>query len=391
MDHQMASILLDATGLMLMLILMVATWRTSNKAAYDQRILSAMMKNTFAINAIDLAAMLMRPSNDLLIRIILLVMATVIHFLQLFVSYEWAIYVDYRVFQSSSRIKGRYGRLLFIPVIVCAVLLCINLFNGMFFRITETGSYQWTPAVMMMFGAAFFYVVYSAVLPIFQRTNRRAYASFPVAVFLIPVLIGNAAHLILEDVSVSWVAMAVAFVSLQLNTQNDIGYMDPLTGLYNRQFLNNHLRSMFERMNEPENYRYLAGILVDLDHFKHLNDTYGHMEGDRALQEVGVILRESLPLDTVACRFGGDEFVVIAQLDKREDVVKIVDNIKNHLDTHNERLTRDYVISMSIGWTIYAKNADTIDTFFDRMDEKMYREKEKHHAQPVIRKKKDEE
>ena len=380
--------MLDAIGAVLMILLIIATRHTSKHAAYDQRVYHQMLHYTLALNALDLIASMLRPTNDLLTRIVLLLIATVLHSLQLIVAYRWVLYVDYRTHQSRARLRGNYGWLLAAPCAVMCVMLGVNIFTGMFFRIDEMGSYQATPALAFPFAIAFGYAVYSAFIPLMQRRSWRYYLTFPVAVYLVPVLLGNAVHLAMMDVSVSWVAMAVGFVSLQLNLENDISYMDPLTGLYNRHFLNQHLQNMFERMNEPENFTQMMGILIDMDDFKFINDHYGHLAGDQALQAVGMILRESLPLNAVACRFGGDEFVVIDQVENRDEAAKIIENIRTRLEQHNQRAKEENQLSMSIGWTLYAKQADTVDTFLSRMDEKMYREKELHHAQSVRHKKK---
>lgn len=382
MQQHIASILLDSIGILLMFVLLFSTRHTAKNVAYDHRLYHQMMGMTLTLNVLDLVAQLMRPCNDMLIWILLVVICSTEHVLQLVTAYKWTLYVDYRTHRSASRLRGTYGLLLVVPCIVVSLLMVINPFTHTFFTISPSGDYLPTDAVYFLHGLSAVYVLYSLLLPLMQRHfSWRAYVDFPVALFLAPVLIGNVLHLMLVDISVSWIAMAVGFVCLQLTLQNDIGYLDPLTGLYNRHFLNQHMQNMFTRMEEPENTKLLAGILIDMDGFKQLNDNFGHLVGDLALQDVGMILRESLPIDAVACRFGGDEFVVIAPLDKREEAAKMVESICTHLDKHNQSGLRAYQIQMSIGWTLYARHADTLDSFLGRMDEKMYRQKELHHEQ----------
>lgn len=84
---------------------------------------------------------------------------------------------------------------------------------------------------------------------------------------------------------------------------------DPLTGLYNRRYFERRLKE--EIAHARRHKRPFALILVDLDHFKLVNDTYGHEDGDRVLKHVAEVLGTSLREDDVACRYGGEEFLLL--------------------------------------------------------------------------------
>lgn len=84
---------------------------------------------------------------------------------------------------------------------------------------------------------------------------------------------------------------------------------DPLTGLFNRRFFERRLRE--ESAHARRHKRPFAIVLVDLDYFKLVNDTYGHEDGDRVLRHVAEVIQSSLREDDVACRYGGEEFVVL--------------------------------------------------------------------------------
>jgi two-component system cell cycle response regulator len=89
----------------------------------------------------------------------------------------------------------------------------------------------------------------------------------------------------------------------------ELSVIDQLTGLYNRRYMNNQLQQFMHRAvigNKP-----LSVMMLDIDHFKHINDTYGHQAGDEVLQEIADRLRQNVrPMDVV-CRPGGEEFLVI--------------------------------------------------------------------------------
>lgn len=84
---------------------------------------------------------------------------------------------------------------------------------------------------------------------------------------------------------------------------------DPLTGLFNRRYFERRLRE--EVAHARRHHRPFALVMIDLDHFKFVNDTYGHEDGDRVLCHVAEVIREQLREDDVACRFGGEEFLIL--------------------------------------------------------------------------------
>lgn len=84
---------------------------------------------------------------------------------------------------------------------------------------------------------------------------------------------------------------------------------DPLTGLFNRRFLEETLNHEVARAARAKSA--LSVVMLDLDKFKLLNDTFGHVAGDAVLRDVGQLLRENVRAADVACRYGGDEFIVV--------------------------------------------------------------------------------
>ena len=106
--------------------------------------------------------------------------------------------------------------------------------------------------------------------------------------------------------------------SNQLSQTEALVRRDELTGLYNRRGLLQHLEE--RRRNGAT--RSLALLLVDCDSFKQINDTLGHLAGDRVLQGVASILRSVVPAGELACRVGGDEFCLLVPADSREQAMR---------------------------------------------------------------------
>lgn len=128
---------------------------------------------------------------------------------------------------------------------------------------------------------------------------------------------------------------------------------DPLTGLYNHREFHERLRVETERARR--NGDLLSVILVDLDDFRHINDTRGHLAGDRRLIVVGASIREALRTGDIPCRVGGDEFAAILPGAGRFDAVKVCSRIATRLiaNQHGE----DAPTTASIGVAVYPLDA----------------------------------
>ncbi|MGV6852442.1 MAG: diguanylate cyclase [bacterium] len=152
------------------------------------------------------------------------------------------------------------------------------------------------------------------------------------------------------------------------------GLKDPLTLVGNREAYNIRFNAEFEKW---EHYNTLVSLLVvDIDHFKHVNDTYGHQAGDKVLRVVAGILEDQTRDNDFVGRYGGEEFAVIlpgVSLEKAKVVAeklrKAVKNCPFEGDGHK------VMVTISIGVTV-TQNGDTKDEFFNRADKAMYKAKQ---------------
>lgn len=104
--------------------------------------------------------------------------------------------------------------------------------------------------------------------------------------------------------------IAMALSNLRLHeTLRSQSIRDPLTGLFNRRFMEESLE--LELRRAARNQRPLGMIMIDLDHFKYFNDTFGHEAGDLLLKELGALLKSNIRGEDIACRYGGEEFTLI--------------------------------------------------------------------------------
>ena len=153
---------------------------------------------------------------------------------------------------------------------------------------------------------------------------------------------------------------------------------DELTGLYNRKAFDERVASSLSSFNDGG--RPFALILFDVDRFKQINDTFGHVAGDKVLEKVGQCLRETFRKSDFIARYGGDEFVVmIEDLSRdlaREKIMAFMKNLQRLRFTSHAR--GDITVGVSPGVAM-VKPGDTAETILERADQAMYEVKRRRH------------
>lgn len=172
------------------------------------------------------------------------------------------------------------------------------------------------------------------------------------------------------------VAMAIANLSLR-ETLRYLSIRDPLTGLYNRRYLEEALAReimLAERMK-----RTLGVVLMDLDHFKRFNDLYGHDAGDCMLREFGNFLLNNIREYDIACRYGGEEFICILPETTLESALERAEQLRSNLMSFKvEHLGRPMGrVTISAGVAVYPEHGTTEATLVKAADEALYQAKKK--------------
>lgn len=150
---------------------------------------------------------------------------------------------------------------------------------------------------------------------------------------------------------------------------------DLLTGLYNRNFFN---ESIVRDIRKAERrHEKLSIIIIDIDNFKFINDTYGHLHGDGVLRACADLLKKCVRKSDFLCRYGGDEFIIVTPMQTCEENNLLFRRIDKSLEDWNSTYaTFDYSLSMSIGCAVWEDGKDVIDVL-NEADKKMYLNKQK--------------
>lgn len=148
---------------------------------------------------------------------------------------------------------------------------------------------------------------------------------------------------------------------------------DPLTGLFNRRYF----RRQFEvELRRGRRHAFaLSLLMLDLDYFKSVNDIYGHAFGDRVIRRAGRILRQAVRESDVACRFGGDELVVVLPETDRLGAFTVADRIRHRIETQfTAAPIGDRLVAMTVsgGLATFPEDGSTAEALIDCADQALY-------------------
>lgn len=154
-----------------------------------------------------------------------------------------------------------------------------------------------------------------------------------------------------------------------IKSQNDLlkekASTDTFTGMYNKE----HSITLMKEFLNHDAYLTHALLLLDIDNFKHYNDTYGHYEGDLAIKALAALIKKTFRNSDILGRFGGDEFMILIKNFPNE--AWLCEKIKHILQFQN----CEHNLTTSIGIALYPQDATTFDELFQKADKALYRSK----------------
>lgn len=367
-----AVIIANGVGVALMAVLLLSGHKNARNVFFDEKLFFAMAVLTIVLCLSETASFCMDGKLFPLARGINIFLNSLIFCLNMVFCYVWVVYVDYKLFESMERLRRR-ALPMAVPALVIIAMSAANLFVDVFFTVTEENVYIRTSLAPLTYLVTYGYLIGGALEAYGCRRKAQKYLFMPVLVFLVPIFLGSLLQLLFYGVALIWVTVAVGVVSLYINIQNEASAVDPLTGLYNRQYCNRYLNC--ETRQTPPPGRRLAGILLDVDAFKIINDTCGHVVGDAALRDVGRVLHRAVSDQDFVARYAGDEFVVFRWVEREEEIRELLAAIRAECARFNGQTDRPYRLFFSMGAAFYDARSDTVESFLVRMDRAMYREK----------------
>ncbi len=280
-------------------------------------------------------------------------------------SYLWFMYISIYVRANYIDNKKKLT-ILSIPAnlnFILVIVLCMFFYDGEMYK------------TFIITLVPFLYMVFVAIYGSYRIVRHKAlinkkgslfYAWYPMSFVIVALL-----QIIFENIPIlcfgtTFTTIVILIYSLSIKISTDA-----LTGLNNRNELNRYVYNLFK------NNKNICVLMFDLDNFKHINDTYGHLEGDKALLAASKVLKNVVKDTNVfLARFGGDEFIIIAKDYSEDDINSLISKIEEETRLINQKNT-EYIIGISCGYAFLEKDEDVLNTI-ERADQKLYeRKKEK--------------
>lgn len=248
------------------------------------------------------------------------------------------------------------------------LLLILNFFYPIIFAIDENNVYSRGPLFMVNNLMELAFLIDGVLIYWIGRAKSGGVKFFPVWQFVWPVVICVCLQNFFYGISTVWVGIAVGFTNITLALQNENIFVDKLTRLYNRYYLERIVGELRHKKN-------IAIMMLDMNGFKEINDSLGHSQGDDALFTVAEILQSTVGSLGTAIRYAGDEFVIVLNTDREEVAESCRERIKKNLTDFNEKGTKKYQLSASIGIGIFDLKQNSFDKILEIIDKRMYDDK----------------
>lgn len=362
----------NGTGAFLVLFLLLYRIRIAQTNQFDEKAYNFMLVITFIATINETLSFIIDARPGFIFQILQYISNTIASASSGIIGYSWCLFVEYHIHRNFKRIKKK-SKILAIPLIIAMILLIINLCGtSIIFDISKQNKYTRGPVNFLLYIIVFIYYIESIYTVQKAKNDSILVEFFPIYYFIIPCMIGTMIQGFFFGISTIWLCVAIAFIIVYIEIQISISFIDDLSGLYNRKFMNHYLNKL-----QNDKIKHVYGFLLDINEFKSINDTYGHITGDHALIQFGRILQHSIDKDSVAIRMGGDEFVVFANLQSDDDALALKKRIEYNIRQFNIKTDEPFHLYFSIGIAKY--NGNSIDSFLSAMDDSMYEAKKMHH------------
>ncbi len=287
-------------------------------------------------------------------------------------AFLWSLYVDSQIFHDVKTLKKliyAFG----IPLAICALLTLTTPFTNLMFYFDQNHIYHRGPWYPLLAVLSTLPIITSAASVWIHKNRITRKSAWMLTLFTVFALTSAAAQILFYGLAVIWSSIAVSILLAQTNLQNDQVFLDHLTGIFNRRQMDIHLA---DRVRMAKDGRPLSCILLDINHFKAVNDTLGHVAGDDALKDATAILQSSIRKGDFLARYGGDEFVILTDIDNEDTLRALLLRIREHTQSFNETKQRPYAIQFSAGCAVYRPETGwDSSTFLGYVDSLMYQDK----------------
>ena len=368
-----SNIILNVYSAVILLVIYIHAQRFSHKESAQERLFLAVLYITFALLGLDILSRFDGNAAgyaqiNAFGNFVIFIMVPTIPSL-------WVSYVHLQVFGDEQKAKQLHFGFLILHI-VNAVIVILSQFYGWVYFIDSSNVYHRGP--IFWFPVLITVVLMLAALAILYknrgRLERKKYLSL--LFFAIPPSIAIVLQIIFYGISLLLNGVTLSLLVVFLNLQSDNMHTDHLTGVNNRKRLDAYLEEKIRLSAEGKPF---SAILLDINNFKNINDTFGHDAGDHALKTTARLLKSCLGTNDFLARPGGDEFCIILDVSDKGDLEAMMRKINECFIKYNKSGPRPYKLELSMGYAAYVCHSRmSAEEFLRKVDLMMYKSKQAH-------------
>ena len=366
------NIIINIYSIALLIIICHNSLKHDEKESLQHKLYMMVLKNTILMLVVDILSRF-DGKPDTVYPVINHLGNFMIFLLNPILPSLWLLYVHVQVFQDEKETKRLIYPLLAINALN-AVMVILNQFFGWFYYIDSDNIYHRGPLFLFsaLITVALILVAFVLIIVNRKKIEKRHY--FSLVFFAVPPFVCIILQIIFYGMSLMLNSVVLSLLMVSLNIQNHSMYTDYLTGVNNRKKLEIYLKEKISTSTEDKTF---SAIMIDLNSFKSINDTFGHDMGDNALQVFAKLLNSCLRSNDFIARFGGDEFFIVLDISNRMDLEEIVRRINVCVEKYNESGERPYKLDFSIGYAVYDYHSHMkAEEFQKQIDILMYENKQ---------------
>ena len=358
------------------LVVMLIALRTSLSRLTNQTILTHVFVMLICMLVLDTLKLLLNGVYFTGSNLLTCTLSSAFHVITVLLYFQWLRFVGYNMQLRFWRDR-RLMTLIALPGVFAIALVAGSIKFGWVWSVDENNLLSRGPYYPVYITCCGIYMVFACILAGHRIPLKRYFSDrvlyTSLAMFGLFPLIGLSFEQTPDSAPYSVYAMVLSVLLVFMEMQTRMISTDPLTKLNNRNQLNSFLDSKIGQYTEN---RKVYLFVLDLDKFKRINDTYGHAEGDSALNMVADVLKRVCgPMGCFISRFGGDEFNLVAFLASDAEAESLCKTVKD--DLARTAASLPYSLSVSIGYAASRGKGETLKDLFERADEALYREKAK--------------
>ena len=261
-----------------------------------------------------------------------------------------------------------------------ATALLLNFLIPVVFSVDANNVYHRGPFFWYFLTLEVSFILYTVLVYYKARRRGGLLKFFPMEVVVLPLLVGIFLQTVFYGVSTIWPSIGVGVAGMVASLQNETIYRDKLTGLHNRAYLD-YISGELKRRKKRD-IRYTA-MMLDLNGFKSINDTYGHSAGDEALRAAAHILHEAVGTLGTVIRYAGDEFVVLLNTQQPEEVSGTIAAIHKGFADFSEQGGKPWKLSVSLGSGSFDLRQQSMDEVLNLIDHRMLEDKRAYYSRSL--------